>query len=73
MKCNFDSFKDNRSYWFNYVKGEYEYIDTPTDFSNYIPQIPAAQSMYRLLVNNMGETPLKACAKVLEACVGEPK
>lgn len=58
-------------YWFNYKTGEHENIPTPSDFANYIPQEPAAQSLYSLYIQHMGLSPLEACAKVLEACVGE--
>ena len=34
--------------WFNYRTGEMEYIDTPTDFSDYMPQGVPYQMLYKL-------------------------
>lgn len=62
---------DKRIYWFNYVKQDYEYVETPTDFSQYIPQSQAAQSLYTLLINHMNKAPIEAALHVLNACVGE--
>lgn len=56
-------------YWFNYKKNDYDFIETPKDFHDYIPQYPAAQNLYGLYIK-MGETPINACRKVLEACLG---
>lgn len=66
-----DMINDTRMYWFNYRKSEYEYIDTPVDFTDYIPQDPAAIRIYQLL-QSMGETPIKAALHVLKVSVGEP-
>ena len=62
---------DTKMYWHNFVTGEYEYIDTPSDFTNYIPQEPAALNLYKLYIQHMGLSPLESCTKVLEACVGK--
>ena len=63
--------RDNRSYWYNYQTEQHEYIETPTDFTAYIPQILAAQELYSLYLE-MGIEVREAAAKVLKACVGEP-
>lgn len=60
----------NRLNWFNYKIAEYEYIETPVNFVDYIPQIGAAQSLYNLYLQ-MGDQPIEAARKVLEACVGK--
>jgi len=57
--------------WHNYRTGETDWLqDAPADYSDYIPQDAAAQNMYHLLVDDMGELPTEACIKVLTACVG---
>ena len=64
--------KNTRMYWYNYITRECEYIKTPTDFSAYIPQIDAAQSMYAHLVNDMNELPIEAFIGVMEATCAKP-
>jgi len=54
--------------WWNYKTGEFEYVETPTDFTNYIPQLDAAQGMYLCCIK-LGDTPVEAAIKVLTACV----
>lgn len=54
--------------WYNYDTEKYEAIDTPDDFTSYIPNIPAARSLYSLLVK-MGNEPIEAARQVLEAGV----
>ena len=61
---------DNKFYWFNYKTGDYELIDTPSDFTNYIPQQDAAISLYKLYIQT-GDPALEAARKVLSICVGE--
>ena len=62
--------KQPEAYWYKYKMQEYEYVpDIPILLSDYIPQIPAAQSLYRLYILHMGCAPLEAAAKVLEACI----
>ena len=61
--------KDNRMYWHNFKTGQAEFIDTPEDFTDYIPQSPAAQGMYQVLLK-LGNEPIKAAMRVLEASVG---
>lgn len=59
-------------YWYNYDKQEYEYLeDTPEDFKPYIPQTPAAQSLYKLLIEHKDLTPIQAAEEVLMAVVGK--
>lgn len=50
--------------WFNYKTSEYDYRETPTDFSDYILQEPAAQAMYEIC-QEMGDSPMDATMKVL--------
>jgi len=69
-KLHFEQATDSRGYWFNYATQQHEYIETPTDFTNYIPQQPAAIGMYRCYIE-MGMTPIEAARRVLTACVGE--
>jgi len=61
---------EKQNYWFNYVTQAYEYIETPTDFTNFIPQDPAALGMYRCCIQ-LDMTPMDAAKKVLNACVRE--
>ena len=57
------------SYWYNYRTDEYECIETPSDFTDYIPQSPSAQALYRLYIDAIGDNPLEAARKVLEASI----
>jgi hypothetical protein len=59
--------------WYNYIKEDYEHITTPTDFSAYIPQTAAVQSLYFLYVEHMHLSPLDAAEKVLEICFNSRK
>lgn len=59
---------DNRGFWHNYRTGEQEFIETPTDFSDYVPQI-GARGLYQCYVAQ-GMTPHAACIKVLEVVAG---
>ncbi len=59
---------DSCYYWYNYKTKQYEYIETPTDFADYIPDIPAAHGLYSVYLK-MGDVPLEAARKTLEACV----
>lgn len=54
--------------WFNFRTQEHDDRETPEDFTDYIPQNRAAQSLYRLLVDHMEHTPLEAAREVLKAC-----
>jgi len=48
----------------------YEVLDeSPDDWSPYIPQIPAAQNLYHLLVENMRKSPAEAAKHILEILV----
>ncbi len=67
---DFHQITDNRMYWFNYVRLSYEYIETPTDFTEYILQDTAAQGLYRCHLQ-MGKTPIDAAMEVFRVCVGE--
>ena len=60
----------NKNYWYNFVTDEYEYIETPKDFSNYVPQL-GGRGLYELYVNHMGMTPIDAATKVLKISVGK--
>ena len=61
---------DKMNNWFNYKTGEYETIETPSDFADYIPQQDAAQGMYKAYLG-LGKEPIKAALKVLMACIGK--
>jgi len=61
-KCGCGS--DMVGFWYNYKTSEYDYREMPTNFSDYIPQYKAAQSLYDLYIK-MGDTPRKAAEKVL--------
>lgn len=61
---------DNKGYWYNFKTESYEYIESPTDFADYIPQSPPAQSLYKLYIE-IGDDPLEASIKVLKASIGE--
>ena len=65
----FETYKMGLS-WYNYKKEKYEYLDEkPEDYADYIPQIPAAQGLYRVHIA-MGKSPLIACKDTLLACAG---
>ena len=57
-------------YWYNFRKQEYEYIPTPTDFRDYIPQQQAAQALYQLYLQG-GDAPIIATRKILEISTGK--
>ena len=61
---------DNKMYWYNFKTGKYDYIETPADFMDYIPQSPSAQSLYKLYIEARGKSPVEACCKVLEIVAG---
>ena len=55
-------------YWHNFKTGEYEYLDeSPTDYSDYIPQSDAAQGLYRLYIEHFDKSPQEAAKEVLTA------
>jgi hypothetical protein len=52
--------------WYNFRMEDLEYLsETPSDFSDYIPQSLAAQNLYRLH-QKTGKTALEAAVLVLE-------
>ena len=54
----------------NFQTGETDYRQFPIeDWSPYIPQVPAAQLLYRLYIE-MGEPPVTAAEKVLRVVTG---
>lgn len=58
--------------WYNYRTDEYDPIEgAPQDFHDYIPQCPAAQNLFNLLVEHKGKSPLEAVIHVLSAATGE--
>jgi hypothetical protein len=59
--------------WFNFKTQEYEYRQMPEDFTDYLPQNPAAQSLYGLLTGCLGQTPVEAARSVLCACCGKER
>lgn len=61
--------KPNSSGYTNFRTGETDYLDAPPDdWSDYIPQHPAAQNLYRMLVAT-GIKPIDAAEDVLLRCV----
>ena len=58
-----------RNNWWNHRTCKWEYIETPTDFTNYIPQLLAALEMYQLCID-LGMTPTEAVLRVLSFWVG---
>ena len=55
--------------WWNYKTCEWEHTETPTDFTDYIPQSGYAQGAYRCCIE-LGMTPARAAIRVLSVCVG---
>jgi len=65
---------EQRAYWFNMKTGEFEYRQAPStdaDCTQYIPQNPSAQALYKLYRVQGGLTMMEAMTNVLSACVGE--
>ena len=61
------------SAYYNHRTGSYDYLtETPADWSDYIPQVPAAQGLYQLHLQ-MGKTPVEAAIEVLRAVLGETR
>jgi hypothetical protein len=58
--------------WFNYKTKEYDYRETPTDFSDYIPQEFAAQDLYRMY-QEQGMQPIEAAMKIWAIAAGVDK
>lgn len=58
-----------KMYWFNERTQQFEYIDTPSDFSDYLPQIPAAINLYKLYIEHEKLEPIRAYLKVMEMIV----
>jgi len=60
-------------FWHNFRTGEVdELTETPTDFSDYVPRIEAAQALYKLY-QEIGETPQEAFIRVMEQVTGTAK
>jgi hypothetical protein len=56
---------------FNFKNDHWETVNAaPKDWAAYIPQHPAAQGLYRVLVAR-GHKPIDAAEEVLLACIGE--
>ena len=62
----------NKGYWYNYRTKDYDYIDTPEDFSDYVPH-PAGKALYEIYVEHKGMKPIEAALKVLTTACGEDK
>lgn len=58
--------------WYNYKTGEYESIEIPTGFTDYIPQTPACQGLYSCYLA-MGKSPIEAALEVLTQVVEATK
>ena len=54
--------------WYNYRTEEHETIETPEDFSDYVPQI-GGLGMYNIYVMQ-GTAPIDAALKVLKIACG---
>ena len=64
---------NTQSYWFNYHTQEFEARDAPetaADALDCLPQIPAAQGLYRVH-RAKGEDIMESMRLTLLACVGE--
>lgn len=58
--------------WYNFAKEEYEYFaEPPGDYKEYIPQSPAAQGLYNLLMEHRGQSSQEAAIHVLDKACGE--
>lgn len=67
--------EDRRGYWGNFVTGGHDYRTMPDadeEAVQYIPQWPAAQSLFKLY-REIGLAVGDAMEKVLWACVGQPR
>jgi len=57
--------------WHNLRTGQRDALSqTPTDLRDYIPQYPASQNLYALLVEATGKTPLEAALHILSISCG---
>lgn len=56
--------------WYNYRTGKMEYIETPKDFSDYMPQDTPHQMLYKLYQEHEGLDPIHAFIKVMEKSAG---
>ena len=56
--------------WYNYVTKTYETIPTPTDFADYLPQIPEVQNDYRLKINS-GIHPCSAACAIMNQIIAQ--
>ncbi len=57
--------------YYNFRTNKYDWLnETPDDWSDYISQSPAAQSLYRLLIDHLQYSPIEAALHVLEKSVG---
>ena len=65
--------KMDKMFWYNFKTEKTEFIDTPLDFANYLPQEPAALSLYKLYIEHKGFSALESACKVLETCCGIKK
>ena len=59
-------------FWYNFKTGEYEHLDeSPTDYSDYISQIDAVQSLYQLYIEHFDKSPQEAAIEVLTVSIGD--
>lgn len=63
---------NSKMYWFNIKTGESEFIEMPSDFTDYLPQNIAAQNLY-LLYQEMGDSPIEAAIKVFTTVIDAKK
>jgi hypothetical protein len=57
-------------HWYNYDTEDYDFIDTPEDYSPYVPT-GAARNLFHLYVDHKGWSQLDAALEVLSVCVGD--
>jgi len=62
---------NNKMNWYNERTGEWESRETPSDFSDYLPQNPATLNLYKLYIEHDGLEPARAYVKVMEIVCGK--
>jgi len=62
--------QNNKAYWHNFVTGKGELIETPEDFSDYVPQ-NGGRGLYEFYVKHQGMKPIEAARKGLETVIGK--
>ena len=60
--------ENTKGFWLNFTTKEYDFIDTPTDFSNYVPE--EGRALYGLYISHKQMQPIDAALKVLRLYTG---